>query len=95
VRTSTFAPDNKGKQGWKPVKSTNPDIGTYEPSKGIEKISKRTVSHFFIRPGTAPTTHEKETFTTVYTKMKKFVPGAGTYDAKITTVSRPYTRKRI
>lgn len=93
ARASKINPDAKESKGWKPVKSKVPDCGSYDFFTAKDKIGKKTVSHFFIRPGEKHTT-DKVTFTTEFTKMKKFVPGAGTYDAKIDKVARPYTRKR-
>lgn len=86
-------PDLKGSKGWRPVKNKAPDCGSYDFFKSKDKIGKKTVSHWFIRPG-EKCTNDKVTFTTEFCKMKKFVPGAGTYDAKIDKVSRPYIRKR-
>ena len=37
---------------------------------------------------------KKETFTTLATKKKKFVPGVGSYNPKIDYVAIPYGRKR-
>lgn len=94
AQTSTIAPDKKEKQGWKPVKNKAPDMGSYEQTQAKDKLLKRPVSHHFVRPGTARESIEKVTFTTIYTREKKFVPGTGTYTYDISKVSRPYTRKR-
>ena len=94
ARTSTFAPDKKENKGWKPVKSKAPDVGTYDQVSSKDKTLKRPVSHYFVRPGTTRGDTEKVTFTTEYTRMKKFVPGTGSYNVNLNVVSRPYTRKR-
>jgi len=44
-------PDLKGSKDWKPVKSKAPDCGSYDFQNAKDKIGKKTVSHFFIRPG--------------------------------------------
>ena len=89
-----IAPDNSKSKGWKPVKSKAPDMGTYEPAKSLEKFARRTASTYFLKPGSKPGKGEKVTFTTEFTRMKKFVPGSGTYDVKMNSVSVPYLRKR-
>lgn len=87
----------KESKGWRPVKIKAPDCCSYEVGKVIDKIGKKTVGHFFSKPGgeskDGPKS-EKVTFTTEYIRMKKFVPGAGSYKPKYDIVSTPYTKKR-
>lgn len=83
-------------KGWRPVKSKAPDCGSYNFGLSKDKTGKKTVSHFFSRPGgDKDVKAEKTTFTTEYIKIKKFVPGSGSYKPKYDIVSTPYTRKRI
>ena len=41
------------------------------------------------------TTLSKETFTTIMTKSKKWLPGVGSYTPNLDSVSIPYGRKRM
>jgi len=92
----SIAPDRSTHKGWKPVKSKNPDCGSYNPANSMDKLAKKTQSVFFLKPGSKPGKEksEKVTFTTEFTRMKKFVPGTGTYEPKLSSVSIPYLRKR-
>ena len=93
--STKIAPDNSKTKGWKAEKSKAPDCGTYEPAKSIDKFARRTASTYFLKPGSKPgDKSEKVTFTTEFTRMKKFVPGTGTYNVKMSHVSIPYMRKR-
>jgi len=38
---------------------------------------------------------QKETFTTIMSRRKKFVPGVGSYTPKVDYISTPYARKRL
>ena len=41
------------------------------------------------------TVQTKETFTTIMSKSKKYVPGVGSYTPKMEFVSHTYGRKRL
>jgi len=49
----------------------------------------------FALPKAEGRVHNKETYTSIMTKSKKFVPGVGSYNPKIDCVSVPYSRKRL
>ena len=85
----------KAKQSWKPVKTKLPDCASYEVAKSKDFCSKSSVIHKFAHPKEAGIKVEKETFTTLATRRKKFVPGVGSYTPKLDYVAVPSVRKRL
>ena len=87
------------KKNWKFKKTKDPDPGSYEYRKGQEFCGKSSVKHRFGPPPgeegeNTVRNKPKETFTTVVSRSKKFVPGVGSYNPKIDYVAVPYGRKR-
>ena len=96
VLTTKFSP-NAGSKRWKPVKTKDPDGGSYEIKKSLDFVNKSTIVHSFTSPkgslpGAIPTS--KEMFTTEVTRSKRFVPGVGSYTPKFDRITVPYLRKR-
>ena len=90
-------PDTKGKKSWKPVKSKEPDCASYEVGKGKDFVGRSQFIHKFAQPKGAEggSKTSKETYTTIISRQKKFVPGVGSYTPKIDYVAVPYSRKRL
>ena len=84
---------SQGKKDWKPKKTKDPDPGSYDFRKGQKFCGKSDFIHKFAAPRGEHQT-PKETFTTVSTKRKKFIPGVGSYNPKMDFVAIPYFRKR-
>lgn len=93
ARKARIHPLTKDNRGWKPVKSKAPDCATYDIAKAKDKIGLKVSTQFFSRPGAGRNT-EKTTFTTEICKLKKFVPGAGTYKPEYRCVTAQYTNRR-
>jgi hypothetical protein len=60
------------KQGWKPVKVSGPDTGTYDPTKAVISSHIRNPAHGF-------TKSKAIKFTAEVAQQKKHIPGAGNY----------------
>ena len=113
VTAVKFAPTKSKKQSsWKPVKSQEPDCGTYQVDRARATIEKSPITHKIskISPisNSAPRLKEdgsgpsklgknssKETFTTIMTKQKRWLPGVGSYTPKVEFIDKPYSRKRM
>ena len=94
ITAAKFNP-SQGKKSWRPVKSKEPDCASYENGKGKDFVGKSPYIHKFAHPKDTGIVHKKETFTTMATKRKKFVPGVGSYTPKLDYVAVPYGRKRL
>ena len=87
---------NKKSAGWRSVKTGLPGPGTHDETTQKIKTKPRVVSAYLgAEKGTKH--YERETYATVVSKQKKFVPGVGNYNkencyAKIAT---PYLKKRL
>ena len=86
---------SKGKKSWRPVKSKEPDCASYEFGKGKDFVGKSPFIHKFAVPKDAEKKQSKETYTTIISRQKKFVPGVGSYHPKVDYVAVPYGRKRL
>jgi hypothetical protein len=94
VLTAKVAPST-GKKDWRPVKTKLPDCASYEHDKAKDYVGKSKFVHKFAHPKENGAVYNKETFTTLATKRKKYVPGVGSYDPKMDYVAIPYGRKRL
>lgn len=76
--------------GWKPVKSSEPDPGTYEPSTANTMTKTKYPKY------TIPRSKSLK-FTVEYSNNKKHVPGAGNYNVEkcYSQIARPYMKKRF
>lgn len=76
-------------KGWKPKKSNNADVGTYEPTKSIHLTKKVYPKHSFPKSKSLK-------FTVEFSNQKKAVPGVGTYKVEpcFKNVNIPYLKKR-
>ena len=105
-----FAPTKTKKQAsWKPVKSKEPDCGTYDLDKGRHFVEKSPIIPKISKISPSPSTsnlkegqqsgsaavQSKETFTTMISNSKKWLPGVGSYTPKVEFVTIPYGRKRM
>ena len=86
---------SQGKKSWKPVKTKEPDCASYEYGQSKDFVSKSPFIHKFAMPKEAGSKQSKETYTTIISRQKKFVPGVGSYTPKIDYVAVPYGRKRV
>jgi hypothetical protein len=79
----------KEKLGWKPVKSSEPDPGSYETLSATKNIKTRYPNYSMPRSKSLK-------FTVEYSNNKKHVPGAGNYNPEkcFKSISRPYMKKR-
>ena len=91
TRSSSWAIIKPTKEtlGWKPVKSNEPDPGTYEPTTATKVTKQRYPSYSLPRSKSLK-------FTVEYANNKKHVPGAGNYNPEkcFKVISRPYMKKR-
>ena len=83
----------EAKKDWKPKKTKDPDPGSYDFRKGQIACGKSEMIHRFAAPR-GEHQSAKDTFTTISTKRKKFIPGVGSYTPKMDFVAVPYGRKR-
>ena len=83
-----------GKKDWRPKKTKDPDPGSYDVRKGEKLCGKSEVQHRFAAPR-GEHVPEKQTFTTISTKRKKFIPGVGSYNPKLDFIAVPYGRKKM
>ena len=91
-RSSSWAivkPIKEKSRDWRPKKVSEPDVGTYEPSKSIPLIKLRQPNHSFPKSKSIK-------FTTEYSNNKKHIPGAGNYKIEpcFLKIARPYMKKR-
>lgn len=86
---------SKGKKDWRPKKTKEPDCASYEYGKGKDFVGKSSFKHSFGMPKESGVQHSKETYTTIMSRQKKFVPGVGSYHPKTDYVAVPYGRKRL
>lgn len=86
---------SKGKKSWRPIKTKEPDCASYEYAAGKDFVGKSSFTHKFAHPKEAGVKQEKETYTTIISRSKKYVPGVGSYHPKHEYVAIPYGRKRM
>ena len=79
----------KEAKGWKPKKSKEPDVGTYEPTKSTPLIKMRNPSYVIPKSKSLK-------FTVEYSNNKKHIPGAGNYKIEkcYDKIHIPYMNKR-
>ena len=62
----------KVKLGWKPIKATGPDVGSYKPELSIHKLNK-------LKRATSAVFGKQKRIIPVKLTKDKTIPGAGTY----------------
>lgn len=86
-------------KSYKIIKSKEPDVGTYKGVSIAKDNLMRKVSVAIIgKPkerGFEAVNPEKVTFTHESARLKKFVPGVGSYNPNFEVQNKPYFRKRI
>jgi hypothetical protein len=82
--------------GYKSVKNGLPGPGSHDmPTQKI--AMKQRVTSAFIGAEKGTKHYERETYATIVTKQKKFVPGVGQYNKEncYAKVATPYLKKRL
>jgi len=74
---------------WKPKKVSEPDVGTYEPTKAITLVKSCKPKYAFPKSKCLK-------FTVEFSNTKKHIPGAGNYNVEkcYDKINRPYLKKR-
>jgi len=82
--------------GWKSVKTGLPGPGSHDmPTQKIRTKPRVTSAYIAAEKGTKH--YERETYATIVTKQKKFMPGVGAYNKEncYTKIATPYLKKRL
>lgn len=92
-RSSSWAlikPKKEKVLGWKPTKTKEPDVGTYEPSRASPLVMTR-------EPRYGIPKSKSTKFTVEFSNSKKHVPGVGNYEIvkSFNKITVPYMKKRI
>ncbi len=79
----------KDKPHWKPKKTKDPDVGSYDFYKSKDKCLTRNPNYTFNKS-------KSQKFTSEIAARKKFVPGCGHYKVEkcYSAISIPYMKKR-